>query len=470
MARGSRAAPPPAAAAAVAGLLAMVLTCVEPHTAPPAFAGHPPVPLSRASLLLSDPTGRSEAAPRVPCPAVRPSAVCMLKMAATGNGYTPGDKVVAKGQVGALTTYKSGWWTVELDGGGTVKSRAKDLAPATAGAVSAASPPAKSRATSPAPAKKKAASTAKRAGTGTTSRAAPAAKAAAKKGAGGGAPKKAVISPALQRVLDQPTGAAPAASASDSESVAYPKALANILDAIDSGSQPDAGGKSAAYPPGLSRVLDATGGATGDESAAVYPAALADMLDAAEATGGGPRARGAKAEAAPKKARGTATKSRGSATKSRGTGTKTRGSKGGVAYPPALQRYLDLSASTSAPSLPKKPARAVYPGVLANLLQLAASTPVSTRRGAKSTSKTGTVTRKTKTVTRGDTKPKGAKYPPVLARLLAAAQDPAKLQMLAEVQAEGAAVVPYPEALAAYLDLADLMGVPPTVAPPKRAA
>lgn len=106
------------------------------------------------------------------------------------------------------------------------------------------------------------------------------------------------------------------------------------------------------------------------------------------------------------------------------------------------------------------------------MLQLAASTPVSTRRGAskKSTSKTGTVTRKTKTVTRGDTKPKGAKYPPVLARLLAAAQDPAKLQMLAEVQAEGTAVVPYPEALAAYLDLADLTGVPPTVAPPKRAA
>jgi len=538
----------------VVSLLAISITCVEPHTAPMAFAGNLRAPLSRAWPLSSDPSGRSreflEAAPRVA--SERPSPACTLRMSATGFDFSPGDKVVAKGQVGTLKTYESSWWTVALDGGGVVKSRPKDLALATADP--AATKSLKARAKSPAPAKKKAASRAKTTATETATRSARAGKAddkpagkrgakkaAAKKAAApAGPPKKAVISPALQRVLDLPTGSPPAASAPVSrvESVAkYPDALANVLDAMDSDFQPNAGVKTVAYPPGLSRTLGATGSAAVEKPAASYPHALADILDATEGTGvqgsgksavayppglsrvlgatgsaavdqaavkypgafadlldatemaGAP---GAKARAAPKKARSTVTKMKSSAAKSRGTDTKSKSSQSGIAYPPALQRYLDLSTSTTSPSLPttstgsppfsttlprtKKPARAVYPEVLANLLQLASSTPVPEgswrKRGAaskKSNSNTATKTRSAKTATSADNKPKSAKLPAALALVLDAAKDSVKLKMLAEVQAQGDAVAQYPEALAAYLDLVEMTGVPPSVPPPKRA-
>jgi hypothetical protein len=475
----------------------------------------------------------------------------MLGMSATGFDFFPGDKVVAKGQVGTLKTYESSWWTVALDGGGVVKSRPKDLALATVDP--AATNPPKPRAKLPASAKKKAASKAKSTATETATRSARAAKAAAKPAAKkaaakkaaapAGPPKQAVISPALQRVLDLPKGSPPAPSAPASvESVAkYPDALANVLDAMDSGFQPSAGaktvayppglsralgamgsaavdkpaarypdaladildategtgvqgsGKSAvAYPPGLSRVLGATGSAAVDQAAVKYPEALADLLDATEITGApGAKAPGAKARAPAKKARGTVTKMKSSAARSRGADTKSKSSKSVVAYPPALQRYLDLSASTTAPSpststgsppfsttspRTKKPGRAVYPEVLANLLQLASSTPVPEgswrKRGAaskKSKSNTATKNRSAKAATSADNRPKSAKLPAALARVLDAAKDSMKLKMLAEVQALGDEVAQYPEALAAYLDLVEMTGVPPSVPPPKRA-
>ena len=295
--------------------------------------------------------------------------------------------------------------------------------------------------------------------------------------------KTVAYPPGLSRTLGA-TGSA----AVEKPAASYPDALADILDATEGTGVQGSGKSAVAYPPGLSRVLGATGSAAVDQAAVKYPGAFADLLDATEMAG----APGAKARAAPKKARSTVTKMKSSAAKSRGTDTKSKSSQSGIAYPPALQRYLDLSTSTSVPSLPttstgsppfsttsprtKKPARAVYPEVLANLLQLALSTPVPEgswrKRGAaskKSKSNTATKTRSAKTATSADNKPKSAKLPAALALVLDAAKDSMKLKMLAEVQALGDEVAQYPEALAAYLDLVEMTGVPPSVPPPKRA-
>ena len=167
-------------------------------------------------------------------------------------------------------------------------------------------------------------------------------------------------------------------------------------------------------------------------------------------------------------------------TTSKGTRTTIRRGKRGVAYPEPLARYLALAASTTAPAAaptPKKPVRATYPAVLASVLRLAASTTSPTRsvarRQGKAASKTKSLSRsatKTKTVRRVSPNPKIARYPLVLAQLLEAAKNTANLDMPNPGQMESEVGTKYPDALAAYLDLLDALTVPPSVAPPKRAA
>lgn len=487
-------------------LLAASLTCVEPHTTGPAFTLSN-VAHGRTWPSLDRTIGNGKMAvvgQRGLCSAVRPESMT-LRMAVN---YEPGDKVIAKDQAGTLTEFVKSWWTVELDDGGTVKSRAKDLAPLSGGGAPTAAP---------ASAAKKGTGTTTRKGTGTAKRTPPAAKAAAKPAtalAPTSPPKKAKISPALERVLSQPTGAS---KSDDSGSVApYPAALANIFDDTESGSgaKPGAGKAAAKYPAGLSHVLNPKVDISSDENVAAYPAALAQVFDISDGDIGkkgnkkpaatsvtypaglarvlkgsqqnstarspsdGGVARYPEAlskilttqRGAPKKkvAMKTAAPTKTSASK---ISARKKGGKGGVQYPGALQRYLDLSAAVPAlqpaAAPPKKPKRAAYPAVLANVLALTASTSTAKTKARSTEGTTTNFRRKMLSRTTTLKKSRSAKYPAVLAQLLEAAKNTGRN---AELAADATFLTKYPAALAAYFDFAEISKVPPSVAPPKRAA
>jgi len=467
----------------------------------------------------------------------RPGGV-FLRMAAE---FSPGDKVIAKGKVGTLVKFASSWWTVELDAGGVVKSRAGGLAPATPGAAAAAkavSPPTAAAAMVSSPLAK---SESPKKGTGTTQRKtmpktrAKAAVKTAGKRAGTSPPKKANMSPALQRVLDAKS---PDPSSSIPESVAaYPGALADLFDASESGAGAKSGAavrKAAKYPDALERILDPKTGAESDDSAVAYPDALAEVLDATEGKKTKGAAKGGKKtaaaaypaalalvlelseqysptggsaaggtvvrypaplsamleamEAGVQPARGSsknpATK-KSAATKLSSTAASKSRSKSRVRYPAVLERYLELAATTTAPTTAapaapaQKPKRASYPEVLANILRLAEGTSARTARKAapaKSAAKTVPTsktksTAKTAPTSKTAAKPKSAKYPPVLAELLEAAKNTENLgELEQELQEAGTFLAKYPDALATYLDLVEMSTVPPSVPPPKRAA
>ena len=119
---------------ACAALLTMATTAsgmVEPGSAHSAFVA----PASRFVFAGQLP-GR-----RWICAAPTRSATLprrgRVMMAADRTGFNLGDRVVAKGLVGTLTSYNRSWWTVQLDAsGGIVKLRSKDLAPAWAYRIS----------------------------------------------------------------------------------------------------------------------------------------------------------------------------------------------------------------------------------------------------------------------------------------------------------------------------------------------
>jgi hypothetical protein len=498
-------------ACVLSGLLAMAVTVVESHAAGPAFA------ISRVfqgySLPFQDPSvGRGRIGPRQ---AVQRNGRSLMM----ADSYSEGDKVVAKGKVGTLTSYSRSWWTVECEDGSIVKSRAGDLARADSSTKARAKPAAPARKASGTVTRKGApAETGK--GTQRAARTPPAPKPAvqpAAKPASTPPPKQAKISPALQKLMD--TNAAPAAKdkGNDDTSVGYPDSLAQLLDDMDvknppKGGKKDApnGGKApAAYPAALVRVLelsgdiedsaDADADADADASspgvpAAAVPPALSRVLEAME-SGAEPAATGAKTPASPLKAKGgTATRRRDSTTKKKGTVTKKQGPPSTAKYPRALQEYLDLaaaailqpgsvtSASSAASALKQAPpATVLYPEALERYLSLAAevavSTPASNKgsKGTQTTTKKGTRTarraRGTATKARGGAKPGRAVYPAGLVELFEAAERAASGSGGGVVQqADKAILVQYPDALAQLLDLMERAGVPPSVLPPRRAA
>ena len=415
--------------------------------------------------------------------------------------YSVGDRVLAKGNVGTLTAYKSSWWTVTLDDGGVVKARKKDLArvagssaasnaPDAPGAAVPRAAPARAKApadksSNTAPVRKGSA-TSSRKGSATAKRKPAAAKVAAKpadqpRPATVAPPKQAMISRALQRISDltEETGAV-----DDDVSVSYPEGLATVLDGMDSSASGGAettalaGGKSSAqkgatktvaYPDPLQRVLELVPGqepastSTGAPEAQV-PAALAPVLTAM-ATGAQP---GSTTTVASK---GTGTKKRapGSKTVQRGRKMSPTGAASKVVYPSPLARYLELSASTStaADRQAQKPERAVYPPVLASMLSLMASPP----RAPASRKGTGTATaakRAAESLRKSPSAPTSAVYPRVLAQLLDLTESTGATS--AAISAEDAVfLAKYPAPLAEYLDLLEASGVPPLTAPPKRA-
>ena len=407
--------------------------------------------------------------------------------------YSVGDRVLAKGNVGTLTAYKSSWWTVTLDDGGVVKARKKDLArvagssaasnaPDTPGAAVPRAAPARAKA----PADKSSNTAPVRKGSATAKRKPPPAKVAAKPAAQPrpatvAPPKQAMISRALQRVSDL---TAETGAVDHDVSVSYPEGLATVLDGMDSSASGGAemtalaGGKSpaqkgatrtVAYPDPLQRVLELVPGqdpASTSTSApeAQVPAALAPVLTAMT-TGAQPGST-------------TTVVSKGTGTKKRASGSKTvqRGRKmsptraaSKVVYPSPLARYLELSASisTAADSQAQKPERAVYPPVLASMLSLMASPPKApaSRKG------TGTATaakRAAESLRKSPSAPTSAVYPRVLAQLLDSTESTGAAS--AAISAEDAVfLAKYPAPLAEYLDLLEASGVPPLTAPPKRA-
>jgi len=252
--------------------------------------------------------------------------------------------------------------------------------------------------------------------------------------------------------------------------VAYPDALAEVLDAAEGKTTPKGGKKkgSVAYPAALARVIamseqeSTTDGATASGKVAKYPSQLSRVLQAMDA---GVQSTTPKTPTPKKAVDGKAAR-------------KSRATKSRVQYPAALKRYLDLAASAStmtavqAPRKPaqatQKPKRASYPEVLANVLSLTEGTiarPSPKTAPAKSTAKTA-ANSKTRV-----NPPTAATYPPVLAQLLEAAKNTKNLdQVQEELQEAGAFLAKYPDALATYLDLVEMSTVPPSVPPPKRAS
>jgi hypothetical protein len=244
--------------------------------------------------------------------------------------YNIGDKVIAKGQAGTLKSYQKSWWTVELEGGGTAKSRAGDLTPVsnknavTFKTSTEAAPP-------------RAATLAKDKGSDTATRASK----PAKKTAVTNPPSNAEMSPALERVLDTPT-VVPSAT---SDSVAsYPTAFAEHLDASSTIPFPDEkdGAKGdAKYPDGLSRVLDSKSGAARDDYVATYPGGLAEVLDASSST----------------------------LSRSQNQKGPARKKKAAAKYPDGLSRVMDFKSDAA-----QDTSVAAYPGGLAEVFDASSTT------------------------------------------------------------------------------------------------
>ena len=255
--------------------------------------------------------------------------------------YNIGDKVIAKGQAGTLKSYQKSWWTVELEGGGTVKSRAGDLTPISNNAVTfkASTKAAPPRAATPA--KDKVSSTAATTITGKGSDTATRASKPAKKTAVTNPPSNAKMSPALERVLDPPT-VVPSAT---SDSVAsYPTAFAEHLDASSTIPFPDEkdGVKGEAkYPDGLSRVLDSKSDAARNDYVATYPGGLAEVLDASSST----------------------------LSRSQNQKGPARKKKAAAKYPDGLSRVMDLKSDAA-----QDTSVAAFPGGLAEVFDASSTT------------------------------------------------------------------------------------------------